>query len=113
MSSKNREENTEYMRGYRLRAKDIVDRSRRSSHLKQTYGITIEDYDDILGDQGNGCAICGMTPEDNGRRLDVDHCHSTGKVRGLLCHACNLGIGKFRDDPILLISASKYLLEYE
>ena len=106
---KSRSSNTEYMREYRKRAKSVVDRARRDSHLKKTYGISLAEYDEMLEEQGNGCAICGTSPEKNGRRLDVDHCHTTGKIRGLLCHSCNLGIGKFKDNPDLLAEELKYL----
>lgn len=50
-------------------------------------GVTIEDYDRLLAAQGGGCAICGNPPKT--RRLDVDHDHKTGRVRGLLCFVCN------------------------
>lgn len=54
---------------------------------RKQLGLTIEDYERLLAAQGGGCAICGATPKT--RRLDVDHDHRTGAVRGLLCHRCN------------------------
>lgn len=62
----------------------------------------------MLAAQGGKCAICGGT-NPGGHRLAVDHDHTTGAVRGLLCHACNAGIGKLRDDPALLRVAADYL----
>jgi hypothetical protein len=62
--------------------------------------------------QGGGCAICGRTPDDApGRwsRLNIDHDHKTGKVRGVLCHGCNSGIGHLQDDPALLRRAAEYV----
>ena len=71
------------------------------------YGITTEQFQARLDKQGHVCAICGgRTPN---RELDVDHDHKTGAIRGLLCHYCNTGIAKFRDDPALLQRAAAYL----
>lgn len=70
------------------------------------YGMTVEDYDRMLAEQEGRCAACGDVPT---KRLHVDHDHSTGQVRGLLCGECNLGIGKFKDDPERLESAARYL----
>ena len=84
--------------------KDSV-RARRSS-LKNAYGISLEDYARLLVRQGGVCAICLKAPAE---RLCVDHCHATGKVRGLLCRTCNVGLGCYRDDPSLVTAAAAYL----
>lgn len=81
----------------------------RSTRLMRVYGITVEDYDALLATQDNKCAICQVGADENGRLLDVDHCHITGEVRGLLCVRCNSTIGKFNDDPVLLRRAVDYL----
>jgi len=83
---------------------------RREYQLKAKYGITLEDYDAILEEQAGLCAIC-FTPAEDERFgvLCVDHCHDTGRVRGLLCRCCNSGLGKLRDDPELCLQAYKYL----
>lgn len=81
----------------------------RSNHLQRTYGITLAEYDEMLEAQGGKCAICGKTPEENNRRLDVDHNHDTGVVRGLLCNDCNSGIGRFYDNTSFLHRAADYL----
>ena len=67
----------------------------RARQLKHRYGITIEEYDKMLISQNNGCAICGKETAYNSgeKRLHVDHCHITGKVRGLLCSQCNTTLG--------------------
>ena len=85
----------------------------RAARLKSEYGITIEDYDAMASGQGNVCASCGQ-PETRmlkGKivRLCIDHCHETGKIRGLLCGACNLGLGQFGDDPDKLRAILAYL----
>lgn len=83
----------------------------RRRNLLYEYGITSEDFDRMLAEQGGGCAICGATEHRNGRRLHVDHCHSTGKVRGILCEGCNKGLGHFADNVDRMIKATNYLTE--
>ncbi len=68
------------------------------------YRLTPEDYESLRAHQDGRCHICGEE-----RPLDVDHDHETGRVRGLLCRACNLGIGKLKDDPDLVEAAASYL----
>ena len=80
-------------------------------HLRKTYGITLEQYDQMLTEQGGGCAICGTTePKGKNGRFHVDHCHTEGHIRGLLCHACNLGLGHFKDNVKTLAKAIEYLV---
>ena len=81
--------------------------SHRKSRLKYKYGISVCDYDKMKTEQNELCLICLMKPIDS---LVVDHCHETGKVRGLLCSKCNVGLGMFRDTPNFLINASEYIL---
>jgi hypothetical protein len=76
--------------------------------LKTRYGITAEDYDRMMDEQGGACAICKAECR-IGLRLAVDHDHDTGKVRGLLCTHCNQAIGKLHDDPALIRKAADYL----
>ena len=64
-------------------------------------------YERQLAKQGGGCALCGQPPKV--RRLNVDHHHGSGEVRGLLCARCNRGLGWFRDDPARLYRAAAYL----
>jgi hypothetical protein len=80
--------------------------------LKSHYGITLEQYEGALAEQGGGCAICGVTTNTNRRSLHVDHDHSSGQIRGILCHHCNLGIGNLKDDPTLLTKAAAYLVRW-
>ena len=76
--------------------------------LKKMYGITLEEYDARLLKQDSKCAICGAADR-RGYRLSVDHDHETGRVRGLLCGNCNLGLGSLKDDPELLEKAAAYI----
>lgn len=82
----------------------------RRTWLKTRYGLTVKDYDDMFAAQGGICAICG-TDQPGGRagRFHVDHCHRTGRVRGLLCSKCNFGLGAFDDVAGRLENAIAYL----
>ena len=100
----------EYAARMRASANSRDPASKRNGRLKSTYGITQDDYERMLSDQGRACAICGATHENRrGKILHVDHCHRTGKVRQLLCTACNTALGKMRDDTERLRSAIEYL----
>lgn len=79
-----------------------------TSHLRGRYGLTLEQWNEMASAQGGRCAICGEVP----KKLVVDHCHDTMKVRALLCHACNKGIGHFGDDAALVTRAGEYLTHH-
>jgi hypothetical protein len=103
-----KEQITEYQKKWRSDNKERVRRYKANQHLKSTYGITLDDYDQMFEDQDNGCAICGGLNTD-GRRLHVDHNHETGEVRGLLCYSCNINLGWFENNLEDVIS---YLEKY-
>ena len=92
----------------RRRADPKVKRQMREYHLKRKFDLTLEQYDALLAEQGGGCGICGKRPR-NDISLHVDHDHTTGKIRGLLCFTCNNALGDFEDDPALLRSAIRYV----
>lgn len=81
----------------------------REKNLKRFFGISVEDYEQMLNNQGGVCYICKSPPK--GKRLAVDHDHTTGKIRSLLCQHCNTGLGHFRDSEELLTKAINYLKE--
>lgn len=88
----------------------------RRYELKKKYGLTIDDYDRVYQEQGGRCAICGdqkaASTTGAGRGQDclvIDHCHTSGAFRGLLCHNCNKVLGLMRDDPARLRAAAEYL----
>lgn len=85
----------------------------KSKLLEWYYGITIEDYNNLFVKQNGKCAICGKHQSELKKKLSVDHNHDTNKVRGLLCPECNFGLGKFKDNKQLLISASQYLTRFD
>jgi len=78
--------------------------------LKHRQGITKEEYQNLFAQQDGVCAICSKPYS---RLLDVDHDHSTGKIRGLLCGPCNRGLGQFQDNIALLAAAIEYLTRSE
>jgi predicted RNA-binding Zn-ribbon protein involved in translation (DUF1610 family) len=80
----------------------------RDGHYKYKYGMTRQALDVLREQQGATCALCEGGLQ-GGRKEHVDHCHETGKVRGILCSECNTGIGKLRDDPALLRRAANYI----
>lgn len=86
-------------------------RSVRSSTIKAKYGIDQDRFEEMLAAQGGQCAICGATSPrlSWGKHLHIDHCHETGKVRGLLCQPCNTSLGRFGDNPDLLRKAAEYV----
>jgi len=79
--------------------------------IKYVYGVTEKELSGMLDAQKGACAVCNdsLYHADEERRPRIDHCHSTGKIRGLLCHKCNTGIGLLNDDIRILKSAVKYL----
>lgn len=107
---------------YENREQQIADRGEfrkrnvdmhRGHKYKQLYGITLDQYEDMRCAQNYKCAICGLDEKDNkNKKLFVDHCHETKKVRALLCHWCNSALGSFRDNINILEKATAYLKEH-
>lgn len=95
-----------------------VNRSRkdaiRDKRYQKEYGITLEDFEAMRAAQGGVCACCGDEEKSIHRKgaainLHVDHCHDTGKVRGLLCTRCNIGIGFLMNDVEIMLKAAIYI----
>ena len=93
-----------YNKKYRDNNKDKI----KNSKLLTRYGITLDDFNKMLKSQDNKCAIC-LQKLKLGRSTHVDHCHSTNKVRGLLCVKCNLALGLLKDNVEALDRIYKYL----
>ena len=124
------EKEREYQRQYRLRnkekrkqySKDHHDNhpdARRSMVYRNTYGITVENYNEMLTKQNNVCAVC-KNPEvishnitKKPKRLSIDHDHKTGQVRGLLCHRCNVFLGNYEELKNLISEFEGYLQAIE
>lgn len=90
--------------------------SRNGGNLRR-YGITLDQYNEILKSQNNVCAICHQPEYAKSmgifKNLAVDHNHETGEVRGLLCSGCNRGIGYMKDNIEVLKSAYNYLIKHD
>lgn len=102
------------MRGWNQRNPDKT----KAIELRKQYGISLEEYRSKLEEQDGLCAICRRpgnvcTGKDSKGSLAVDHNHTTGVIRGLLCHRCNTGLGAFLDKPGLLRIAALYLEMHE
>ena len=99
-----------------FKQKDYTPEKGRDKNLRHKYGITLEEYSVLLNNQNGKCATCGST-DPAGRKSGrggsanvfvVDHCHKTGKVRGILCHRCNRAMGVIGDN----ISTLQAMIEY-
>lgn len=89
----------------RYHSKTII---QRRAEKAVAYGLSVQDYLELYEKQAGKCAICNKEPSTK-RGLHVDHCHETNKVRGLLCHGCNVGIGNFQHNVDLMKTAIRYL----
>jgi hypothetical protein len=108
-SKKYRKENSvktrETVKKWRKANPQFASRATRKYRLKKL-GLSQEDYIDLLVRQGGVCAVCKQTDK---RALDVDHCHKTGVVRGLLCSACNKAEGLLKSDPNIIRALASYV----
>lgn len=103
-------------RAYDAANPEKVRADNRTQRLRR-YGLTVADYGEMMARQEELCALCKKAETHKGRdgevtRLAVDHDHATGSVRALLCHACNVGLGSFLDDPALLEVAAGYVRSF-
>ncbi len=107
---KNYKATFEYRKGRRIYQKSQKNKTRL---LKKYFNLSFEDYQKMVRQQSNKCAICGdkerIKRNGNKMELAIDHSHRTGKVRGLLCQRCNRGLGLFKEDILRLQNAIKYL----
>lgn len=93
----------EYQRKYRRNNPDKT----RDSNLRSKYGLSLEGYNQLFDEQEGRCAICSREQDDE--NLCVDHCHTSGEIRGLLCRQCNRAIGLLGDDTVIIRKALEYL----
>ena len=81
--------------------------------LKYSFGITLDEYNEMFNQQKGCCAICGVHQSELNRVLNVDHDHETGEIRDLLCTKCNAGLGQYDDNPELVEKALEYIKRYK
>lgn len=116
---RNRDSKLKYAKEYKLANKELISQKAkayrkanpdkvRSQELVQKYGIDLEQYNKMLAEQNNVCFICKQSETIKGQSLAVDHCHTTGKVRHLLCSRCNTSLGSLKEDT----SIAEALVEY-
>jgi nitrate/TMAO reductase-like tetraheme cytochrome c subunit len=84
-------------------------KNRKREKLKLRYGLSYEQWEKIREEENFSCMICGISEEGTGKHLSVDHCHNSGKVRGVLCNSCNTMLGHAQDNIKILESAVNYL----
>ena len=101
----------EYLKNWYFKNKHKV-RERGRIYALHKFGLTSEQWDEMLKNQNHSCAICHELQSDK-RRLCVDHCHATNQTRGLLCDNCNTALGKFKDSTVRLENAIHYLEKFE
>lgn len=99
----NKERISEYMKQRWLQIKDS------KPHFKNVYGITLETYTEMFEQQSGKCRGCNRSQEELNHPLHVDHCHSTGRIRGLLCRKCNSALGLVNDSAEVLENLKNYL----
>ena len=109
---KNREASIAKARRWQKANPDKASAHAHKAALKLKYKITPEEYQRLVNNQKNLCAICGF-PETRKKRLSVDHNHKTGKVRSLLCYNCNSALGLLKENLELLQKAMSYLQQHE
>lgn len=102
------EEHRKWRQSNPERYREIYQRANHKSNLHSRFGITVDEYDQLVALSDGRCAICGES-ESRDRRLSLDHDHRTGRIRGFLCSRCNLVLGQVDDDKSLLLSAVEYL----
>lgn len=107
----------EAQKRYNAKHPDRVRRRQRDHQLKRHYGMSVEQFEELLAKQGHKCAVCERdNSKDDAvgkRRWHVDHCHKTKNVRGVLCPACNMALGLLKDDTRVLQKAISYLESYD
>lgn len=86
-------------------------RSQFAKHLERTFGLTLEQWSEMLIAQGGRCPVCQDPLDPRGQRTHTDHCHRTGRVRGILCYFCNHLVGVFEKRPNTVIGVLKFLGE--
>lgn len=103
------EEKYKYDKQYRIEQIKLDPEFYRKADLWKNYRIRIEDFERMYKEQNGQCNICNKDIPYRGKLIAVDHCHTTGKVRSILCSKCNIGLGQFNEDLELMQKAINYL----
>lgn len=124
MSHASKAARSEYNKAYRVKHRDKLltyhkayyaanKEQAAARNRKNLYGVTLEQHASLLEMQNSRCGICKTSAPSGKGKWHVDHCHSSGIVRGLLCHHCNVGLGYFKDSPEALKAAAEYLEKHQ
>jgi hypothetical protein len=106
---KHRKSKKEYDKKYREKNKGDKKEYQKKYTLKRSYGISTDQYNDMMNKQNGKCSICNEPL----KKPNIDHEHQTGYVRDILCHNCNTGIGYFKENPELLQKGIEYLEKHK
>lgn len=106
-------DNIEVREKIKMQAREYIRKNplKKFEYSLRKYGLTLNEYEQILESQSNKCPVCEKTFRMK-REIHVDHCHKTGKTRGIICESCNMGLGKFYDNIEYLENAIKYLKRF-
>lgn len=107
--SSNKEQIAKTSKEWAQKNKDKI----RNANLQKKFGISLEEKNQLFNTQKKCCAICKAVKNNKNRDWDVDHCHETGVVRGILCSNCNRALGLFQDNPEILLNAYSYLNKWK
>jgi hypothetical protein len=108
LTEKQKQDRREAQARWRSRNLETAKQRNRDSEYRRKYGISLEQYDEMLKAQQGVCGIC-VTSCDTGMNLAVDHCHNTNKVRGLLCKNCNTALGLLKENVENMNKAINYI----
>lgn len=111
--AENKEHVRAYARNYRRENAERLRDASRSAKFKYKYGITLEERDVMFVAQGSKCAACKKPETSHARGWHTDHCHRTGRVRGILCHSCNTSLGQMGEDAAALRALADYIEEHD
>lgn len=98
-----------YNKKYAENNPELMKKKDRKNSLKRFWNMTLEEFESLKKKQGGTCALCPKTESNPHKSLCIDHCHTTGKIRGLLCDNHNRALGLFKDSVVDLEKAIKYL----
>lgn len=110
--AKNPEKHRTYMDTYRIANRERILKNALQSHYRRKFGLTIEERNQMLAEQGGVCAICQGDNSNSKRDWHIDHCHETQCIRGILCADCNAMLGRARDKITTLQNAIAYLRRF-
>ena len=110
----NKDKIKEYDKQYRFKNKDKAKKYQKEYNLKTKYNLTPDQYNKMLSDQNNSCKVCNIKFNINIKMITphVDHCHTTGKIRGLLCMNCNTSLGFLKEDTKIMQKLIEYVKEH-